>query len=112
MSIRFAEGGRERILQQGMTLAGSEDRARAEAVLDALVSLSAAWCGRETIPEQMEGMLAALLCRQLQGENGRAVTSVKRGDTTITYAQEDQATMERLLAPFVRLRSPEKRRWV
>ena len=110
MSVRFAEGGRERILQQALALSGVEGDPRAEEMLEVIASLSAAWCGRSVIPEEMEGALAALLSRQLQGEGDRQVTSVKRGDTTITYAREEQQSMERLLAPFVRLRTPERGR--
>ena len=74
-----------------------------------LASLSTAWCGRSDIPEAMEGTLAVLLCRQLQGEGDRQVSSVKRGDTTITYAEGSDPMAA--LKPFVRLRTPEKRRW-
>ena len=112
MSVRFAEGGRERILERGMALSGMDRNGRAEAALDTLAALAAAWCGREDIPRQMEGAMAVLLSRSLQGEDGRQVSSVKRGDTTITYAGGQQgfsAQGAELLAPFVRLRSPEGR---
>jgi hypothetical protein len=109
MAVTFVEGGRERILQTAFTLAGVDRDDKAEAQLDALVSMAAAICGREHISSDMEGTLAALLCRQLTGQGDRAVSSVKRGDTTITYASDSQtasADLTRTLAPFIHLRSP------
>ena len=47
--------------------------------------------------------------RQLTGQGDRAVSSGKRGDTTITYASDSQtasADLTRTLAPFIHLRSP------
>ena len=112
MSVRFAEGGRERILEQALALSGVDRDGRTENALDTLASLAAAWCGRGDIPRQMEGAMAVLLSRSLQGEDGRQVSSVKRGDTTITYAGGQpgfSAQGAELLAPFVRLSSPEGR---
>ena len=111
MSVRFAEGGKERILQQALALSGVESAPLAGEMLEVLASLSTAWCGRSDIPEAMEGTLAVLLCRQLQGEGDRQVSSVKRGDTTITYEQVGSSSMEALLRPFVRLKTPERGRW-
>ncbi len=112
MAFTFEEGGRERILEQGMALAGTEERARAERLLEGLCAMSAAMCGREHFSRQMEGILAVLLSRRLSGEGDRAVSSVKRGDTTIVYEDSggSGADMARLLAPFIHLRSP-KGRW-
>lgn len=113
MAPTFAEGGRERILQTALTLAGLEQDAAAEAQLDVLASMAAAVCGREHLPANMEETLAVLLSRRLAGQGDRAVSSVKRGDTTITYesgGQEGTADLRQALTPFVRLRSP-KGRW-
>lgn len=113
MAVTFAEGGRERILQTALTLAGVDRDDKAEAQLDTLVSMAAAICGREHIPDYMEGTLAALLCRQLTGQGDRAVSSVKRGDTTITYESSGKtasADLTQTLAPFIHLKSP-KGRW-
>ncbi len=106
MAVTFEEGGRERILQQGMALAGTEERARAELLLESLTSLATALCGREHISRPMEGTLSVLLSRRLSGEGDRAVSSVKRGDTTIVYENGDGEDMTRLLAPFIHLKSP------
>ena len=109
MSARFAEGGKERILQQALALSGMESAPLAGEMLEVLASLSTAWCGRSDIPEAMEGTLAVLLCRQLQGEGDRQVSSVKRGDTTITYESGQQTAntdLTQALAPFIHLRSP------
>ncbi len=104
--ITFEEGGRERILQQGMALAGTEERARAELLLESLASMTAALCGREHISRPMEGTMAVLLSRQLNGEGERYISSVKRGDTTIVYDGEAEGqSMRQLLAPFIHLRS-------
>ncbi len=107
MAVTFEEGGRERVLQQGMALAGTEERARAELLLESLSALAAAMCGREHFSRPMEGTLAVLLSRRLLGEGDRPVSSVKRGDTTIVYDSADSgADMARLLAPFTHLKSP------
>lgn len=112
MAVTFAEGGRERILQTALTLAGVERDEQSEAQLDVLASMAAAVCGREHIPNCMEGTLATLLCRRLTGQDDRAVSSVKRGDTTITYdspGQSDSADLTKALAPFIHLSSPKGR---
>ena len=109
MAVTFAEGGRERILQTALALAGVDRDDQAEAQLDTLDSTAAAICGREHIPAYMEGTLAALLCRRLTGQGDRAVSSVKRGDTTITYESGQQTAntdLTQALAPFIHLRSP------
>jgi len=111
MSAAFAEGGRQRILEQGIALSGLESAPQqAELLLDTLTAAVIAWCCREDIPEEMEGVMAILLAQSLKGDGERPVTSVKRGDTAITYADGEKADSKRLLAPFVRLKTPE-RRW-
>lgn len=112
MAVTFAEGGRERILQTALTLAGVDRNEQSEAQLDVLVSMAAAVCGREYISSCMEGTLATLLCRRLTGQGDRAVSSVKRGDTTITYdsaGQTDSIDLTKALAPFMHLASPKGR---
>ena len=111
MSAAFAEGGRQRILEQGMALSGLESAPQqAELLLNTLTAAVAAWCGREDIPEEMEGAMAILLAQSLKDGDDRPVTSVKRGDTAITYADGKTVDSRALLAPFVRLKTPE-RRW-
>ena len=111
MSAAFAEGGRQRILEQGMALSGLESAPQqAELLLDTLTSAVTAWCCREDIPEEMEGVMAVMLASMLQGGGDRPVTTVKRGDTAITYADAETVDRRALLAPFVRLKTPE-RRW-
>lgn len=77
-------------------------------MLDSVVSCAAAYCGIRSIPPEMEMLLAILFADEL-AEDERNVTTVKRGDTAITYAAETRRTMEQLLAPFVRLRTPKGR---
>lgn len=108
--IRFAEGGRQRIFEQGVLLFGEEDIPQtADVLLDGVIRCAAAFCGRSDIPESMEWPLAVLFSRVLQDGEGRPVTSVKRGDTAVTYADRETMSMETLLSPFVRLQSPRRR---
>ena len=50
------------------------------------------------------------VAQTLKEGNDRPVTTVKRGDTAITYADTGAVDRKTLLAPFVRLKTPE-RRW-
>ena len=107
MSAAFAEGGRQRILEQGMALSGLESAPQqAELLLDLVVDGVTAWCGRSDIPEEMERCVALLLSRVLRDGVERPVSVVKRGDTAITYGDSD---VHALLEPFVRLKSPGRR---
>ena len=111
MSAAFAEGGRQRILERGMALSGLESiPQQADLLLDILTSAVLGWCCREDIPEEMEGVMAVLLVQALKDNDERPVTTVKRGDTAITYADTGAVDRRTLLAPFVRLKTPE-RRW-
>ena len=109
MNIRFEADGKERIFQQALALCGAQDSDRSRAMLDTVCQQAAAYCGRGDIPSAMEGPLAMLLAGELEGGTPAGVRSVKRGDTTITYAEGSDPMA--LLKPFVRLRTPEKRRW-
>lgn len=110
MSAAFAEGGRQRILEQGMALSGLERAPQqAELLLDLVTSAVTAWCGRDDIPREMEGTLAILLARVLRDGAERPVSTVKRGDTAITYGEQGNEGLGKLLEPFVRLKTPERR---
>ena len=109
MTVRFEAGGRERVLQRALALCGGEDTERTRLTLDTVCETAAAYCGRNDIPAAMEGPLAALLAGELEGGTPAGVRSVKRGDTTITYAGDSDPMAS--LKPFVRLRTPDKRRW-
>lgn len=113
MSAAFAEGGRQRILEQGMALSGLESAPQqAELLLDTVTGAVTAWCNRKDIPEEMEGAMAILLARVLRDGAERPVSTVKRGDTAITYADQGGVDMGTLLEPFVRLKTPKRgRRW-
>ena len=107
MSAAFAEGGRQRILQQGMALSGLESAPQqADLLLDLVVDSVTAWCGRTDIPEEMERCVALLLSRVLRDGVERPVSVIKRGDTAITYGDSD---VRALLEPFVRLKSTARR---
>jgi len=111
MSAAFAEGGRQRILEQGAALSGMESTPQQAALLlDTLTQAVIGWCCREDIPEEMEGAMAILLAQMLKNDGERPVSSVKRGDTAITYGDGETVDGKALLAPFVRLKTPE-RRW-
>lgn len=108
MNARFAEGGAERIRQQARVISGLElPEERETALLETLAAHALGHCGRGDVPEEMEGALAVLLARLFREGLERPVSSVKRGDTAITYDRQ-QPSAEALLAPFVRLRSPER----
>ena len=109
MNIRFEAEGKERIFQKALTLCGGKDNERSRLLLDTVCEKAAAYCGRRDIPEEMEGAVALILAGELEGGTPEGVRSVKRGDTTITYA--DGSDPMAALKPFVRLRTPEKRRW-
>ena len=109
MSVRFREGGKERVFQQALALCGGEDNERSRLLLETVCDLAAAYCGREDVPEAMEGPLAVFLAGELEGGTPGGVHSVKRGDTTITY--ENGSDPMAGLKPFVRLRTPGRRRW-
>lgn len=106
MDIRFADGGRARILQHGVRLAKLEEAPQdAEELLEAVACCAANYCNRRDIPTGMEWALSILLSRVMRGDGLRPVSSVKRGDTAITYGTEETAAAT-LLAPFVRLATP------
>ena len=80
MSAAFAEGGRQRILEQGMALSGLESAPQqAELLLDLVVDGVTAWCGRSDVPREMERCVALLLSRVLKDGVERPVSVIKRG---------------------------------
>ena len=88
MSAAFAEGGRQRILQQGMALSGLESAPQqADLLLDTLTAAALGWCCREDIPEEMEGVMAVLLAQALKEEarEGDLVIIMGAGDIYKIY---------------------------
>lgn len=76
---------------------------------DSLTSMVVLWalayCRREDIPEAMELPLAQLVAAAAEGNDGAAVKSLTRGDTSVTYdvsASGGSGPMAGL-APFRRL---------
>lgn len=109
MQVRFVEGGRERVLRRALQLAKTEQKPEeAELLLDGVCRAALNHCRREDVPESMEWPLAVLLARVIREGDLRPVSSVKRGDTAITYGRDGMDTGA-LLAPFVRLGTPERR---
>lgn len=76
-----------RLASLGM-LAGRDDTSQDE-VLALMVSDAAdavlAYCHRDFLPEGLEYLVRELVVRALQADGGGNVSSVKRGDTQITY---------------------------
>jgi hypothetical protein len=104
MSAPFEEGGRERVLARALALAGLSDApAQWSALLDSAADAALALCCRDDIPAAMEGGVAALLCELFRDGADRPVTSVRRGDTAITYGSLGLQDARLLLQPFVRL---------
>ena len=78
---------------------------------DALYQATLSWalnlCNRQDVPAAMEEPLALLLARAYTSHLDRPVSTVKRGDTSITYASTGDSaySLQALLTPFIRLRS-------
>ena len=76
---------------------------------DSMTSMVVLWalayCRREDIPEAMELPLAQLVAATAGGNDGAAVKSLTRGDTSITYDMSAAAGAGPMagLAPFRRL---------
>ena len=98
------EGGQIRVQANARQLAGISSPPAAAAVLhDAVVHTALALCNRKAIPREMEEPLSILLAAAYESGVGRQVSTVKRGDTSITYAAGGLDLWQRLLAPFVRM---------
>ena len=77
---------------------------------DSLTAMVVLWalahCSREDIPAAMELPLARLVAAAAEGDDGSAVKSLTRGDTSVTYAvSAADAGALAGLAPFRRLGS-------
>lgn len=98
------EGGALRVQARALQLSGLSTPPGGAAVLhDAVVHTALALCQRRDIPPEMEAPLAILLADAYESGICRSVATVKRGDTSITYAAGTMDQWQRLLAPFVRL---------
>lgn len=97
-------GGSQRVVANAMELAGMKELPEAGMVLhDAVVHTALALCQRKTIPFEMEALLGILLHFGFLEGIGRSVSTVKRGDTSITYAPGGLDLWCKLLAPWIRL---------
>lgn len=85
------------IRTQAETLLGESLGERGDALTEIAARRAMAHCQRGDIPPEMEQAVAALVCALAGGE---AVKSLQRGDTAITYRDNDP--ME-ALQPFCRL---------
>ena len=105
MTARYQqEGGALRVQAKALQLSGLSTPPGGASVLhDAVVHTALALCQRRDIPPEMELPLAMLLADAYESGVGRSVATVKRGDTSITYAAGGVDQWQRLLAPFVRL---------
>jgi hypothetical protein len=97
-------GGPQRVVAEAMALANLKELPEAGMVLhDAVVHTALALCQRKTIPAEMESLLSILLHYGFLEGIGRSVSTVKRGDTSITYAPGGLDLWCKLLAPWIRL---------
>lgn len=106
MDALYAEGGRERILEHALRLSGlSAPPEGWESLYAAAADSALAVCRRRDIPREMETAVAALLAALYREGLDRPVSSVRRGDTAITYAGLSLCDARTLLQPFIRLRT-------
>lgn len=105
MTARYQqEGGALRVQAGALQLAGLDaPPAGAEVLHNAVVHTALALCRRRDIPREMEEPLSILLAQAYAGGLGRSVSTVKRGDTAITYGQDGMDRWHSLLTPFIRL---------
>lgn len=107
--IRYeSPGARERIEALALAVSGLEAPPQAgQALYDAALHSALGLCGRGDVPRAMEPALSLILADLYREGLHRPVSSVKRGDTSITYAagQGGIGDVKALLAPFVRLRT-------
>ncbi len=95
-----------RIAEQALALSGlSEVPAHSDVLFDAALSAALNLCGRNDVPREMELPIANILATLYQEGVSRPVSTVKRGDTAITYAPGGLHEARALLAPFIRLHS-------
>ena len=98
------EGGEGRIKETALALYGSEtEPANFDVLYRCALSASLAMCCRDDIPHGMEEGVAFVLARLLQEGDGRPVSSIRRGDVSITYDKGAYGTAKELLAPYVKL---------
>lgn len=99
--------GALRVQSDARRLAGlTQPPPAGDVLFEAVVQTALALCNRREVPPEMESALSVLLAQAYEGGLGRSVSTVKRGDTSITYAAGGLAQWRELLAPFTRLGSP------
>ena len=100
------EGAKQRIEETALSLSGlSSPPENQEALYQAAVNGALSICGRKDVPEAMESALAVILSEMYQQGLNRPVSTVKRGDTSITYTSGELSDTKNILAPFIRLRT-------
>ena len=106
MSGPYEPGGQERVLTRALALSGlSEAPAHQTALLQSATDAALAICARTDVPPGMEGGVAALLSELFRDGADRPVSSVRRGDTAITYGSLELRDARLLLQPYIRLKS-------
>lgn len=71
------------ILEKAEALVGNPLGEYGEDLAAIAAAMACAWCNRDDIPEDMEGVVAALIVSLSDGRE--AVKAVTRGDTSVTY---------------------------
>lgn len=110
MDIRYeCCGAQARIEELALSISGLAAPPQAgQALYTAAVSAALNLCGRLDVPRAMEPALGLILADMYREGLHRPVSSVKRGDTAITYAAGGEGGMldtRMLLSPFIRLRT-------
>jgi len=109
MSGRYAcDGAEGRIEALALAVSGlTEPPEAGAALLEAAVCAALGLCGRGDVPRAMEPALGIMLAELYREGLHQPVSSVKRGDTAITYTagERGMGDYRQLLAPFVRLRT-------
>ena len=94
------------IREQAELLLGRSLGQQGDSLTSMVVLWALAYCCREDIPAAMELPLARLVAAAANGDDGTAVRSITRGDTSVSYAVSDGGAGALAgLAPFRRLAS-------
>lgn len=107
MDRRYIRGGGElRVQADARRLAGmTEPPAAADILYESVLHTALALCNRRDVPPEMEAPLSILLAQAYESGLGRGVSTVKRGDTSITYGAGGMTQWRELLAPYIHLGS-------
>lgn len=106
MKVRYEnDRSPQNIKARALALYGNKEASLSiDAMYEAALAFSLALCGRDDVTENMEMPIAIVLYSLLKDGVGKSAASMRRGDVAVTYAKGSMTDMERLFAPFIRLR--------